>query len=378
MSVKNRFQYQVATGRLTLPVAILLSLVFCGISFQGWESLGAWFMCACVTYLIIELNTTFALIRTRTSLPSAFFLVCFSVCPFLHTFGAGTFLPLLFIGMLFSLFRSFESPSASTTIYHAFCCVGIIGIIVPQTLYLTPVLIQLRSLNPRTFFAGVLGLLTPYWLGSCYLLYKGNWLERAREFRQQLIPVISDYNLLGWDQYLSLGILLVITLLCTAQSLTQTYQDKVQTRILLRTLMALEIIIIAFILLLPASFNGLFPMLLICSSVFFGHFFALVFNRFTQISLWIIFILLGIMTLLSDGMGVHRYVHFRLSGRNHPALQLRSRITGLHRTGTGPDMVYPLHHCRKRFGWTDLLLDRTSGQNGMDRKILKSRQETTG
>lgn len=303
MSVKNRFQYQVATGRLTLPVAILLSLVFCGISFQGWESLGAWFMCACVTYLIIELNTTFALIRTRTSLPSAFFLVCFSVCPFLHTFGAGTFLPLLFIGMLFSLFRSFESPSASTTIYHAFCCVGIIGIIVPQTLYLTPVLyllmIQLRSLNPRTFFAGVLGLLTPYWLGSCYLLYKGNWLETAQEFRQQLIPVISDYNLLGWDQYLSLGILLVITLLCTAQSLTQTYQDKVQTRILLRTLMALEIIVIAFILLLPASFNGLFPMLLICSSIFFGHFFALVFNRFTQISLWVILALLGIMTLFN-------------------------------------------------------------------------------
>ena len=169
-----------------------------------------------------------------------------------------------------------------------------------------PVSIQLRSLNPRTFFAGVLGLLTPYWLGSCYLLYKGNWLERAREFRQQLIPVISDYNLLGWDQYLSLGILLVITLLCTAQSLTQTYQDKVQTRILLRTLMALEIIIIAFILLLPASFNGLFPMLLICSSVFFGHFFALVFNRFTQISLWIIFILLGIMTLFNVWM--HFYI----------------------------------------------------------------------
>ena len=306
MSVKNRFQYQIATGRMTLPVAILLSLVFCGISYQGWESLYAWLICACVTYLIIELNTTFALIRTRTTLPSSFFLVCFSVCPFLHTFGTETFLPLLFIGMLFSLFKSFESPYASTTIYHAFCSVGIIGIIIPQTLYLTPVLyllmIQLRSLNPRTFFAGLLGLLTPYWLGGCYLLYKGNWLETT----QKLIPAIPNYHLLGWDQYLSLGILLVITLLCTAQSLTQTYQDKVQTRILLRTLMALEIIIIAFILLLPASFNGLFPMLLICSSVFFGHFFALVFNRFTQISLWIIFILLGIMTLFNVWM--HFYI----------------------------------------------------------------------
>lgn len=303
MSVKNRFQYQIATGRITLPVAILLSLVFWGISYQGLENLYSWFICACVTYLIIELNTTFALIRTRTPLPSSFFLICFSVCPFLHTFNAETFLPLLFIGMLFSLFKSFESPYASTTIYHAFCCVGIIGIIIPQTLYLTPILyllmIQLRSLTLRTFFAGLLGLLTPYWLGSCYVLYKGNWLETAQEFRLRLIPAIPDYNLLGWNQYLSLGILLVITLLCTAQSLTQSYQDKVQTRILLRTLMILEIIIIAFIAAFPSSFNGLFPMLLVCTSIFFGHFFALVFNRFTQISLGVILTLLGIMTLFN-------------------------------------------------------------------------------
>ena len=52
-------------------------------------------------------------------------------------------------------------------------------------------------------------------------------------------------------------------------------------------------------------------------------------------------------------MGIHRYVHFRLPGRDHPALQLRSRITGLHRTGTGPDMVYYLHHRRKRFKQLD-------------------------
>ena len=303
MSVKNRFQYQVATGRMTLPVAILLSLAFWGLSYRGWESLYSWLICTSITYLIIELNTTFALIRTRTTLPSSFFLICFSICPFLHTFNTYTFLPLLFIGMLFSLFRSFESPYASTTIYHAFCCAGIIGIIIPQTLYLIPVLyllmIQLRSLTPRTFFAGLLGLLTPYWLGSCYLLYEGNWLETARQFHQQLIPVIPDYNLLGWNQYLSLGIMLAIAILCTAQSLIHTYQDKVQTRILLRTLMVLEIIVIALILLLPSSFNGLFPMLLVCTSIYFGHFFALVFNRFTQIGLGIILALLGIMTLFN-------------------------------------------------------------------------------
>lgn len=306
MSVKNRFQYQVATGRITLPVAILLSLTFWGISYQGLESLYSWFIGACVTYLIIELNTTFALIRTRTTLPSSFFIICFSVCPFLHTFNTYTFLPLLFIGMLFSLFRSFESPYASTTIYHAFCCLGIMGCILPQLLYLIPILyllmIQLRSLNARTFFAGILGLLTPYWLGSCYLLYKGNWMEIFTGFKQRLLPVIPDFNILGWEHYLSLGIILVIAILCTAQSLIHTYQDKVQTRILLRILMVLEIIIVAFIVAQPQYFNGLFAMLLACTSIFFGHFFALVFNRFTRICLEIILTLLGIMTLFNVWM----------------------------------------------------------------------------
>lgn len=306
MSVKNRFQYQIATGRMTLPVAILLSLAFWGLSYRGWESLYSWLICTSITYLIIELNTTFALIRTRTTLPSSFFLICFSICPFLHTFNTYTFLPLLFIGMLFSLFRSFESPYASTTIYHAFCCLGIMGCILPQLLYLIPILyllmIQLRSLNARTFFTGILGLLTPYWLGSCYLLYKGNWMEIFTGFKQRLLPVIPDFNILGWEHYLSLGIILVIAILCTAQSLIHTYQDKVQTRILLRILMVLEIIIVAFIVAQPQYFNGLFAMLLACTSIFFGHFFALVFNRFTGICLEIILTLLGIMTLFNVWM----------------------------------------------------------------------------
>ena len=303
MSVKNRFQYQVATGRTTLPVAILISLVLCGITYQGWTDLISWITGGIIAYILIELNTTFALIRTRTTLPSSFFLIYFSACPFLHTFQAVTFLPLLFIVMVFSLFRSFESPYASTTIFHAFCCMGIIGMIIPQMLYLIPVLyllmIHLRSLTPRTFFAGLLGLLTPYWLVSCYLLYQGTWLTAAREFQQQLIPVMPDYSLFGWNHYLSLGIMLVIAMLCTAQSLIHTYQDKVQTRILLRTLLIMETVSIAYILIQPQFFNGLFPVLLICAAVFFGHFFALVFNRFTRICFGISLALLGIMTLFN-------------------------------------------------------------------------------
>lgn len=264
---------------------------------------------------------------------------------------------------------------------------GIIGMIIPQMLYLIPVLyllmIHLRSLTPRTFFAGLLGLLTPYWLVSCYLLYQGTWLTAAREFQQQLIPVMPDYSLFGWNHYLSLGIMLVIAMLCTAQSLIHTYQDKVQTRILLRTLLIMETVSIAYILIQPQFFNGLFPVLLICAAVFFGHFFALVLNRFTRICFGIILALLGIMTLfnlwmhftLSDRLGIHRHVHFGFPGRNHTPFQLGSRVTGLYRARTRSGMVYFIYHSRKRPGRADLLLDRTSGKNGMDREIPESRQK---
>ena len=65
---ESRFQINVATGRMTLPVAILFCLTIWIVSLDSWKDLGTLGITALIGYLMIEANTTFSLIRTRTSL----------------------------------------------------------------------------------------------------------------------------------------------------------------------------------------------------------------------------------------------------------------------------------------------------------------------
>ena len=69
ISARDTLQYQIATGRLTLPVAILLSLLTGGILCQSWTHVLSLVIGVLITGLMIEMNTTFALIRTRSTLP---------------------------------------------------------------------------------------------------------------------------------------------------------------------------------------------------------------------------------------------------------------------------------------------------------------------
>ena len=112
-------------------------------------------LCAAGTYLLIELNTTFALIHTRTTLPSALFLTLYAFCPFLHAYTPAVWLPVLFLGILFALFQSYEAFYASTPVYHAFLLLGLGSLAIPPVLYLIPLIYiamgDLRSFSARTF-----------------------------------------------------------------------------------------------------------------------------------------------------------------------------------------------------------------------------------
>ena len=182
MAIRNRFQYEVATGRMTLPVAILIALLVWGSTCREWTELVSMALCAAGTYLLIELNTTFALIHTRTTLPSALFLTLYAFCPFLHAYTPAVWLPVLFLGILFALFQSYEAFYASTPVYHAFLLLGLGSLAIPPVLYLIPLIYiamgDLRSFSARTFFAGLVGIATPYLFLLSYHLYLGN-LESA-------------------------------------------------------------------------------------------------------------------------------------------------------------------------------------------------------
>ena len=64
MTGYNKLQTEIATGRLTLPVVILICLFLWGVSIHSWNELISFISCALTGYMMIEINTAFTLIRT--------------------------------------------------------------------------------------------------------------------------------------------------------------------------------------------------------------------------------------------------------------------------------------------------------------------------
>lgn len=209
----------------------------------------------------------------------------------MHAYSHEQWIPLLFTVSFSYLFRSYESVYAPVPIFHSFLCLGISSFLLPQVLYFIPLIyfymIGLRAFTLRTFFAGLIGLLLPYWIALAYHLYAGNMEETWLPFKALTCFSPIDYSILSLSQLISGGIAILFIAICSIECILHSYQDKVQTRIMLRVLIITGIGTLACMLLLPSHFNTYFLMTLIVGSVMGGHLLALTFNRFTRIFLWV-------------------------------------------------------------------------------------------
>lgn len=308
LSERDRFQYDVATGRGTLPVVSVITLVVWIISFSGdWlDAMAALFCCGLSAYLLIEMDTHFALMRTRTTLPSCLLLAFYAVAPFLHEGSAQSVVAPLFVLTLFSLLRSYESYGASSTIFHAFLFTGLAGLVVPCVVWTFPILficmIYLRSLSMKTFLAGIIGMVLPYWFLFCYGVYIDDiswgvlYLSALVRFR----PVIADYASLSIGQLVSLGILLLFFIVYGAFYMQSAYKDKVQTRIMLQVIFWMGVWAFVLMLLQPHYLNALFPAAAVSTAVLGGHLFALSFNRVVRVTFYSTIILLALLLIFNQ------------------------------------------------------------------------------
>lgn len=76
-----------AKGRFTFPVAILICLLLRIITGNEWQDVINLLVCALTAYLLIEINTAFTLIRTRSTLHVSFYVFL------VHYLPVSAFLP---------------------------------------------------------------------------------------------------------------------------------------------------------------------------------------------------------------------------------------------------------------------------------------------
>ncbi|KAA6341935.1 hypothetical protein EZS27_010291 [termite gut metagenome] len=329
MMPPGQIQKAVTTSRYTLPVVIILSLLFWlaplfvlpdlpekEISYAAWKTIHdfcfpLWtdkvfciILYFVIGYFLSVFNNQFGLIRMRVTVPASLFFLSLSVWPGSYTLYAGNIAALMFLISIYYLFESYQQYyKSSGYLFHAGLFTGIGSLLYPQLTCFIPVLIigaySFRSLSVRSFFALLIGWGMPYW----FLLGYAFPAHRMDLFYQPFMELVN-FRAIGFKfqlwEWITLGGIFILCVVSSIHSYVTSYMDKIRTRVFLRFFMILNLCIFLFIILQPDQCTNLLPLLLVGASILGGHLFVLS-NSDTSAGFFICF-WMGLFSLFAFNM----------------------------------------------------------------------------
>ena len=299
--MKKLLQNRVAESRLALPVMMVVGIgcwVLAGaVTQMWWLQLGCWIVSS---FLMMEINNANVLIRVYSRMISCVFIALTCCASFLFSSVTCGITGMCVCATWLLLFRSYQDKQASGWTFYAFVCLGAASLAFPQILFYVPLLwllmaSNLQSLSWRTLSASLLGLLLPYWIGGCWLVWTGDFtplvshLDQLTTFR---FPI--RYSIIGTGRQAVIGFSLLMAVIGTIHFMRQKSNDKMRVRQLYGFFFWMSAATLLFILLQPQHADSLLPILIINTSPLAGHFFSLSAGRVPNA----IFVLASISALL--------------------------------------------------------------------------------
>ena len=230
------------TGRAPLVVAVILFILFRFIGTNG-DGVVVWSTAAiqlATAFLLLYLTQTFVIIRNRTFLPAFFYLLFTGTIP--NVFGnlVGSVSAVCVLLCVFFLFSSYLQERSQAHALNIALLLTLGSFLWTPLLYFGPLFLygmyQLRSLNFRSFFAGLIGFLVIYLFIFTWSFHKEDLSIFFRLFPdwQVFIQIHSlKFNL--WE-YLVLGFLIGLFFLSGGGIFASSISEKVKTIMALRFL----------------------------------------------------------------------------------------------------------------------------------------------
>jgi len=299
---------QIVTGGFTLPVVVVggsVLWVLAGLS-DFFPTLIGLAITLLITFLVRELNNRFFLLRVRSRLMSTtylFLMVCF---PALHVWSV-EMLPVLCLVLCYSLlFSSYQQRDATGRVFYAFLLLGIGSLFFPAFILLgitfyVSMLFYLRNLTWRSFVAGILGSLVPYWCYLGYAVWNDRLLQTLQGLQTNFTPHFSLPLGYPWQTYLPLGVLALFLLCAVLHLLRTAYNDKIRVRMFFYTILTQEALIVAGLTALPTEYDALCRLFLLNTSFLLAHYYALIRGRLA--GYWFCFTVLALV-----GVAVFNYL----------------------------------------------------------------------
>ena len=251
-----------------------------------WQLLPGFALGGLIGYLLVEMNNAFALIRVRASAQTSLYFLLVSICPALYSLYRGQVAAACLLLTLIFLFRSYRGERTSACLFHAFVFAGVSSLFVPQLMLLIPFLwigaYNLRSLNAKSWVASILGWMLPYW----FLLSYAYLTNRMELFFSPFKRLASFSQIGGWEnasQWVTLAYVGMLFIAGAVHAVALGDEDKLSTRSYLRFLVLLGVCGVVLIVLQPALYKQLLPLLWICASIVGGRLFILSRGRIANI-----------------------------------------------------------------------------------------------
>lgn len=288
----NRFQNHVSESTVTLPLCMVIGALAWFWNGNAHEfgyntsSIVSLALAVLSTYIVIETANVFALLRIRSSMIATVWVVCISLMPSLHTFSEAWVAVPALAGSYYIMFLTYQEHEPVVHVFHTFLFLGIASLAIPQLLLFVPLyywylLIFLRSLTWRGFWAGVVGLMLPLCFVVGWSIVSGDYCflwSRAESLLYTDMFVVKDY---GWmlsykePEALNFALLSLLALIGIVHYLRNYYNDKIRTRMFLYIYVMQTVASWLLVIAMPDKYFLLAPVLMLAAGTMIAHFFAL-------------------------------------------------------------------------------------------------------
>lgn len=308
----KRIQNKVAESRRTLSVTVLYGLavwLLAGLEKENW-----WIQAACFAisvFLMMEINNQNLLIRIYSRMVSVSFIALFCAAAFLFPSMPGAIMQLCVITSLLLLYGTYQDKASPGKTFYLFFCLSLASTLDIHVLYYIPVVWLLMattvySLGWRTFFASLIGILTPYWFMFSWYLYKGDIDPMLEHLSELVVLQPIDYTVFDIPRILYLAFLLILFITGTVHFVRTSHNDKIRVRQVYYSFIALTIVSYIFLALQPTLYDMVIRMLIITISPLIAHFIALTHTKITNIAFLVmigaVLILTGLNLWISSSL----------------------------------------------------------------------------
>ncbi len=294
----KRLQNTVTESKALMPVAATIAAAACYLTGLVEQELWMQLVCLAVsTILLLELNSANQLLRVNSQATAATYLLLVATAIFLFPKIENSIMQLCIVALYYMLFHCKLHDESPGWVFYGFFCLGLASMVFVQVLYYVPVIWVLmasclRAFNAKTFWASIIGLATPYWLGGPFIIFFQGGDVVASHFRPlwEFLP-LADFNGVGEHEWLAIGWTVTLTVIGVVHYLNSGYQDKIRTRLLHEIFITVDIVTLIFLILQPQHYELLLGIMIVNTSPLIAHYMTLTHTWLTNITFQIIVII---------------------------------------------------------------------------------------